>query len=152
MGLASSLLDLGAEPARQAVLAALSAEHLRRSLALRGEARVRLCSGSMRPILPAGAVANLRAVKAGETLRGAIVAVDAGERVLVHRVVAETRAEVTTRGIASRRRDPRWPRGRIIGVVSSAHGGKSGERTLRWAALVASVAYRLRHLRLTILL
>lgn len=120
------------------VLAAISAPYLRRSLAAAGRASVRIRSDSMRPIVRTGAVVRLRPMVAGERLRGAIVAVDAGDRVLVHRVVADTRAGVITRGIASLRMDPPWPRERIIGVMVAAEW-------LRWAAAAASVAYRLRH-------
>jgi hypothetical protein len=132
----------GDEALRERAKAAVSADSLRRMLDAWGVASIRIRSDSMRPLVRSGMLVRLRPAAPGERLRGAVVAVDAGERVIVHRVVREISGTVTTRGIASRHADPPWPRDRVIGVASAAGGWKS-ERALRWAAAVASITYRL---------
>jgi hypothetical protein len=98
----------------------------------------------MRPVAPVGSLVRLRPVAPGEALRGAIVAVDAGDRVVIHRVVRCTATEVVTRGIASRRPDPPRPRAQVLGVVAAASGVPAGEGVLRAAAAAAAFAYRVR--------
>jgi hypothetical protein len=130
------------EAMRERAKAAVSADSLRRLLAASGVATLRIHSDSMRPIARSGTLVALRSAAPDERLRGAVVAMDAGERVIVHRAVRASAAWVTTRGIASRHADPPWPRDRVIGVVSTAGRWKS-ERALRWAAAVASITYRI---------
>jgi hypothetical protein len=98
----------------------------------------------MRPIARAGTLVRLRPVARGEDLRGAIVAVDAGDLVIVHRVEKVSATHVFTRGIASQHPDPPWQRDRVIGVVTAAGAFLTGQRLLRGAAAVASVTFRSR--------
>lgn len=103
----------------------------------------------MRPMLPVGARVELRPLRPGESLTGAIVAVDAGELVVVHRVRRDAGHALQTQGIARHVADPWWPRDAVIGVASSvqSRGGAAlrSEAVLR-ALCAAAVAAQLRWL------
>lgn len=121
---------------------------LRHRLSRTGEASLRMCGKSMAPLLPEGVTAKLRPLKPTEKLRGAIVAVDYGPKVVVHRVVEERGQVVVTQGLNAREPDSPTSRDRIIGVVCERDGWPVSETHLRTAASAWTLSIRsLRALR-----
>jgi len=121
---------VAAEVEHRAAHAALSAAAIRRAIEASGRAEVRIRGRSMWPVLRDGDSVELRAARAGEPLRGAIVAIDGGERVVVHRVVGENGDRLRTHGVARRSPDPETSRAAVLGVVSARRG--------RWLLVPAS--------------
>ncbi len=96
----------------------------------------------MAPLLPDGSVATLRPVRDKERLYGAIVAIEIGQQVVVHRVALETENAIATRGIASPKFDPPVPKSAVIGVVCERSGLALSESALGRGAGALSIAYR----------
>lgn len=102
----------------------------------------------MAPVLPAGATAKLRPLEPGERLLGAIVAVDCGPKVVVHRVVEVRGTTIVTQGLSARDPDAPTRRSSIIGVVCKRDGWPISESHLRTAASAWTLSIRsLRALR-----
>lgn len=118
----------------------LAPQALRAQLARHGAASLRIRGGSMRPLIASGALVELRPLHRGERLVGAIVAVDAGELVVVHRVCREAGAALQTRGIARDAADPWWPRDAVIGVVSAVRGSAAARSETALRVLCAAAA------------
>lgn len=113
---------MAAEVEHRAAHAALSAAAIRRAIEASGRAEVRIRGRSMWPVFRDGDSVELRAARADEPLRGAIVAIDGGERVVVHRVVGESGDRLRTHGVARRSPDPETSRAAVLGVVSARRG------------------------------
>ncbi len=96
----------------------------------------------MFPLLPNGARAQLRLVKEGESLRGAIVAVELGAQVVVHRVVRESSKTLVTRGITSPKEDVPTPLSAVVGVVYERSGLWLSEPALHRSAAALTFAVR----------
>ena len=122
----------------------LAAEAVERSLACRGRSSLTLGSASMRPILPVGSEIEIRPVRTGEDLCGALVAFRRGHRVIVHRVISHRGDALVTRGIACRHADPPCQSSDVLGVVCAAVGYVRSERLLRGLAALAALAFRIK--------
>lgn len=121
---------------------------LRHRLRRTGEATLRMCGKSMAPLLPAGVTAKLRPLRPGEKLQGAIVAVDCGPKVVVHRVVQVRGTTVVTQGLSAQDPDAPTSLSAIIGVVCERDGWPVSESHLRTAASAWTLSVRsLRALR-----
>lgn len=121
-----------------------------------GHASYAVASGSMEPTVERGSVAYVRAT--GSYAVGDVVSFARGDRVVTHRIVAETPAGYVTKGDANGARDDRpVPEGRIVGEVvgtAPAYGyllaaGASwpGRALLVGVPAVALLAVELRNLR-----
>ncbi len=97
--------------------AAIHAAH-----AAAGDTVVRVRGGSMRPLLPDGAVVRLRPLADGEPRVGDIVAALDGPRLIVHRVVAIEASCVVTHGDRTSAPDPPLPRSAVVGVATRIRG------------------------------
>ena len=115
---------------------------LRFQLRRQGTAQLRMRGQSMSPLLPPGTRATLRPMKPAESLRGAIVAVDRGERVVVHRVAVADGTKIVTRGLSARLPDPVSERSAVIGVVCAGGSPYLTERTLQIAATAITLSIR----------
>ena len=100
----------------------------------------------MRPLLADGSWVELRPVWWDRNLAGGIVAIDAGELVIVHRIVRVEGDWVESRGIARAVSDPPWPASAVIGVVDRISSLGGARRLLRPLAASCAAAMRLRHL------
>lgn len=121
---------------------------LRHQLRHTGEATLRMLGQSMSPLLPMGAMVKLRPVRPGEDLRGAIVAVDWGPKVIVHRVIEARGATIVTQGLNAPEPDQAISRESAIGVVCQRDGWPIKEMHLRTAASAWTISVRgLRALR-----
>jgi hypothetical protein len=105
---------------------------VRRALRRTGSVALRLCGDSMRPSLPHHSRVRLRPVREGEPRVGDLVAVAAGARVVVHRVVAVSAGGVRTQGDHVLRRDPLRSRRAVIGIVDAVQTAPG-----RWRAAPA---------------
>lgn len=101
---------------------AMTSEFLRHCLRRGRRAGLRVCGHSMSPLLPAGSRVLLRPLRATEALKGALVAVDCGSKVVVHRVDTIERGLVRTRGLKARSCDRPVRRRQIVGVVCRREG------------------------------
>lgn len=115
---------------------------LRHRLRRRGEASLLMRGRSMAPLFPEGSRVKLRPLTGGETLRGAIVAVERGQKVVVHRVVSVDGATIVTRGLNARSSDDPTSRGAVIGVVCEREGWPAKELHLRRAATAWTLSLR----------
>ena len=121
---------------------------LRHQLRHTGEATLRMLGQSMSPLLPMGAMVKLRPVKPSENLRGAIVAMDWGPKVVVHRVIEARGATIVSQGLNAPEPDQAISRESIIGVVCHRDGWPVSEMHLRTAASAWTMSVRsLRALR-----
>ena len=126
----------------------LTASVLRRQLATERSAVLRVRGRSMTPLVPEGSRVRLRSVARNESLRGAVVAVDTGSYVAVHRVTRARANLVRTQGIARATPDPEWSTGDVIGVACSvaSPGGAwriGSERRLRTLGTLAAAGARM---------
>ncbi len=112
----------------------MDAEVLRTRLRDTGRAVLRMQGQSMSPLLPHGTQATLRPVARGEELCGAIVAIEFGEQVVVHKVIESGHGTVRTQGIASSKSDAPTPHHAVVGVVCERVGWPLSERVLRRVA------------------
>ncbi len=103
----------------------------------------------MRPLVPEGARVRLRPVEDDEDLAGAMVAVDTGSYVAVHRVTSTARGTVRTQGIARDTPDPEWAATDIIGVACAVAGpggwsidSERGLRALAGLSMASRRVYR----------
>mgnify|MGYP003655246535 CR=1 FL=1 len=120
----------------------MDAEVLRTRLRQDGHTTLRMRGNSMFPLLPSGSKAHLRPVAAGESLRGAIVAVELGKQVVVHRVMKSTSGALVTQGIASPTQDAPIPSEAVVGVVCEGVGWNLSEPALRHSASALMIAMR----------
>gem|GEM_PF-5163713 len=109
---------------------------------------LRVRGRSMTPLVPEGSRVRLRSVSRNESLRGAVVAVDTGSYVAVHRVTRARANRIRTQGIARAQPDPEWSKGDVIGVACSvASPGCAwrieSEQRLRTLGRVAAVGARI---------
>ncbi len=142
------MTQTGAQASASAESRAFDATLLRHQLRHTGVAALRMQGKSMSPLLPEGVRVTLRPVQTGEPLRGAIVAVDVGPMVVVHRVVEAAGATVVTQGLRARLPDRPVSRSSVIGVVCGRDGWPIFETHLRAAAWAWTLSIRsLRALR-----
>ena len=120
----------------------MDAEVLRTRLHQEGHTTLRMRGNSMFPLLPSGTEAHLRPVAAGEQLRGAIVAVELGKQVVVHRVMKTKAGTLVTQGIASPTQDAPVPSEAVVGVVCEGVGWNLSEPALRHSASALMLAMR----------
>lgn len=126
----------------------MDAEVLRARLRETGEAVLRMQGSSMSPLLPNGSRAKLRPTQENERLQGAIVAIEVGQQVVVHQVVACGKSSIITQGIASPYQDAPTTRTDVVGVVCERMDLRLSEHALRKTSSVLMRAWSgLRRLR-----
>ncbi len=123
----------------------MDADYLRTRLLECGEATLRMRGHSMFPLLPQGSRAFLRPRTEQEDLRGAIVALEVGRQVVVHRVLRCHAGLIHTHGLSTSKRDQPSNERALIGIVSRREGWNSTESMIRNAASALVCTRRVLH-------